>query len=111
MEWQIVFYSNLLEQELLALPEETLAKLLRYLDRMLIYGPDLGMPHTRAMGSGLFELRIKSKTRNERVFYCTLSGKQIVFLHHFSKKSQKTPVRILDIAKTRMKEVKNARLH
>jgi hypothetical protein len=26
---------------------------------MEIYGPDLGMPHTRAMGGGLFELRIK----------------------------------------------------
>ena len=108
MEWQLVFYSEMLEQELFALPAGILARLLRYLDRMQIYGPDLGMPHTRSMGSGLFELRIKSKERNERVFYCTLSGKRIVFLHHFAKKSQITPARILDVANNRMKEVKNA---
>jgi hypothetical protein len=27
---------------------------------MELFGPDLGMPHTRSMGGGLFELRIKA---------------------------------------------------
>ena len=27
---------------------------------MELFGPDLAMPHTRAMGGGLFELRIKT---------------------------------------------------
>ena len=47
---------------------------------MEIYGPDLGMPRTRAMGDGLFELRIKSIEGIARVFYCTLVDRRIVFV-------------------------------
>ena len=42
-----------------------------------MYGPDLGMPHTRAMGGGLFELRLKAKEGIARVFYCTLVGSSV----------------------------------
>ena len=71
-----------------------------------IYGANLGMPHTKAMKNGLFELRMKSKEGIGRVFYCTLVGKRIVMLHSFIKKSQKTPSRELKLAVSRMKEVK-----
>jgi phage-related protein len=72
---------------------------------METYGPDLGMPHTRAMGGGLFELRIKAAEGTARVFYCTVVDRRIVFLHQFVKKSEKTPPKELDIARRRMKEV------
>jgi phage-related protein len=75
---------------------------------MEIYGPDLGMPHTRAMGEGLFELRLKAGEGIARVFYCTLVGRRIVMLHQIVKKSEKTPPRELDVARRRMKEVKDA---
>jgi phage-related protein len=73
-----------------------------------IYGPDLGMPHTRAMGNGLFELRLKSSDGIARVFYCTMIGKRIVILHQFTKKTQKTPPNELATARRRMKEIKDA---
>lgn len=66
------------------------------------------MPHTRAMGEGLFELRLKASEGIARVIYCTLVGRRIVMLHQFIKKSEKTPRRELDIAKRRMKETKDA---
>jgi phage-related protein len=75
---------------------------------MEIYGPDLGMPHTRAMRDGLFELRLKASEGIARVFYCTLIGKKIVILHQFTKKTQKTPPRELVLARRRMEEVKDA---
>jgi len=71
-----------------------------------LFGPDLGMPHTRAMGGGLFELRIKAAEGIARVFYCTVVDRRIVILHQFVKKSEKTPSKELDIARRRMKEVK-----
>ena len=74
---------------------------------MEIYGPDLGMPHTRAMGDGLFELRLKAGEGIARVFYCTRVGRRIVVLHHFIKKMDKTPARELSVARTRMKEIEN----
>jgi phage-related protein len=72
------------------------------------YGPDLGMPHTRAMGGGLFELRLKAAEGIARVFYCALIGRRIVMLHQFIKKSEKTLRREIEIARKRMKEVKDA---
>ncbi len=72
---------------------------------MLEFGSNLGMPHTRFLGEGLIELRIKSKEGIARVFYCTLVGKKIVMLHLFIKKSNKTPKKEIQIAKNRMKEV------
>ena len=108
MSWTIIYYSESVQAEILALPAGFLARYLRYSDRMEVYGPDLGMPHTRAMGDGLFELRLKAVEGIARVFYCTMVGRKLVILHQFIKKSDKTPPKELAIARRRMKEVKNA---
>ena len=75
-------------------------------DRMLVHGPSLGMPHTKAIDNGLFELRLKSKEGIGRVFYGTLVGNKIVMLHTFIKKTQKIPARELKVALQRLMEVK-----
>lgn len=106
MTWAIDFCNGRIEAEILGLPAGFVARFVRYAERMEIYGPDLGMPHTRAMGDGLFELRIKSMEGIARVFYCTLVGRRIVFLHQFIKKSERTPPNELRIARQRMSEVK-----
>ena len=64
------------------------------------------MPHTRAMGEGLFEIRAKAGGGIGRAFYCTLVGKRIVVLHGFIKKTDKTPAREIKIARERLKELK-----
>ena len=76
--------------------------------RMVVLGPNLGAPHTKAFGEGLFELRLKGAEGIARVFFCTLIGKRIVILHSFIKKSDKTPPRKREIAEVRMKEVTHA---
>ena len=108
MNWTITYYSDTIQAEILAMPAGFLARFLRYSDRMETYGPDLGMPHTRAMGNGLFELRLKAAEGIARLFYCTMGGKKIVILHQFTKKTDKTPTRDISTAKRRMKEIKDA---
>jgi phage-related protein len=108
MSWTITYYSDSVQADILAMPAGFLARYLRYSDRMETYGPDLGMPHTRAMGQGLFELRLKAAEGLVRIFYCTTIGKEIVILHQFAKKSAKTPGRELSIARRRMKEINDA---
>ena len=54
-------------------------------------GNALREPHSKALGNGLFELRVKGKDNIARLFYCFGSGKKIYILHGFIKKSQKTP--------------------
>lgn len=73
--------------------------------RMLENGPDLGMPHTRAMGGGLYEVRARAAEGTGRALYCTLVGQRIVILHAFVKKTDKTPVRDLALARRRLEEV------
>jgi phage-related protein len=106
--WEILYYSASLQQEILALPAGIQARYLRLMERMLVMGPDLGMPHTKALGGGLFEIRAKSAEGIGRVFYCTLIDRRIVMLHCFVKKSEATPMKELRIAQQRMKEIKNA---
>jgi len=107
MRWTIVYHSEAIEQEVLRLPPGLLARYLRLTDLMMVFGPNLGMPHTRPMGDGLFELRIKAQEGISRVFYCTLVGQRIMMLHCFIKKSQKTPSKEILIARRRMREVRN----
>jgi phage-related protein len=108
VNWTITYYSESLQEDILALPAGLLGRYLRYTDRMETYGPDLGMPHTRAMGDGLFELRLKATEGIARVLYCTMIGKRISILHQFTKKTQKTPPKELATARRRMKEIKDA---
>ena len=73
---------------------------------MMALGPNLGEPHTKAFGEGLFELRLNGAEGIARVFFCTLIGKRIVMLHSFIKKSDRTPKRELAVAESRLKEIK-----
>ena len=107
MSWNIEYYSQKLENEILGLPDGLLARYLHLTDLMIEFGSNLGMPHTKAIDSGLFELRVKGKEGIGRVFYCTKVGKRIVMLHAFVKKTQKTPKKELKLAIQRMKEVLN----
>lgn len=88
------------------LPATLQARYIGLTNRMIVYGPNLGLPHTDSFGSGLFELRLKGAEGIARVFFCTLVKQEIVMLHSFIKKTQKTPEKELKIAKERMKELK-----
>jgi len=106
MAWGIKYYSEKVQQDIMRLPEGLQARYIHLTSRMLVYGPNLREPHTKAMGNGLFELRLKSMEGIARVFYCTVVGSAIVMLHSFIKKTDKTPAREIDTAIKRMKEVK-----
>ena len=106
MTYTITYYDEALQAEIMALPATLQARYIGLTARMMVYGANLGSPHTEAFGGGLFELRLKGAGGIARVFYCTLIGKQIVMLHRFVKKSQKTPNSERKIAEARMKEIK-----
>lgn len=65
----------------------------------------VGMPLCRPMGQGLWEVRSSlENNRIARVLFCVHGG-ELVALHGFIKKTQKTSPDDLDLAKKRMKEV------
>ncbi len=88
------------------LPVTLQARFIGLTDRMMEHGPNLGLPHTNSFGGGLFELRLKGAEGIARVFFCLIVKQQIVMLHSFIKKTQKTLDKELKLAKQRMKEFK-----
>jgi len=52
MRWEIEYYSEAAQREILGLPAGLLARYIHLTDRMIDFGPNLGMPHTRSMGQG-----------------------------------------------------------
>ncbi|MFO1225448.1 type II toxin-antitoxin system RelE/ParE family toxin [Roseateles sp.] len=109
MDYAISYYSEAVQDEILALPDTLAARYIVLTRRMVALGPNLGEPHTKAMGNGLFELRLKGAEGIARVFYCAVVERRIVMLHSFVKKTQKTPLRELEVAASRLKEIKHAK--
>jgi len=107
MKWSIEFYSQKVQGWVNTLPISIRAAYAQLSSLLIEFGIDLRLPHSRAMGGGLFELRPQGKEGIARVFYCTLIDKRIVILHGFIKKTQETPLKELHIAMRRMKEVKH----
>ena len=104
MSWKIVYYSEAVRQWVDGLPAGLRAYYARITERMMQYGPYLGMPYVRSLGKGLNEIRAMGKEGIARVFFATRSEK-IVILHGFVKKTDKTPKREMDTARRRLKEI------
>ncbi len=105
MKWKITFYSEKVELQTLKFPAGILANFLHVVEMIEDLGPNLGRPYVGRLDSGLYEIRAKGKEGIGRSVYCMAKGKEIVILHSFIKKSQKTPKKELDLARKRMKEV------
>jgi phage-related protein len=67
-------------------------------------GWPLGMPICRALGAGLWEVRIALDGRTVRVLFSIHEGRMIL-LHAFLKKTQATPDADIALARRRMKEL------
>ena len=58
------------------------------------------------VGRGVREIRIRDKDNNYRGIYVTNIGEAVYVLHVFRKQSQKTPVRDIEKAKSRLKALR-----
>ena len=63
----------------------------------------IGMPLVRGVGNGLWEVRSRLGDRIARVIFL-VDGKNMLLLHGFIKKTQKTPVHELELALNRKKQ-------
>lgn len=80
------------------------AKIAHTIKLLKLHGNKLGLPHSKALGSRLYELRIRGK-EEIRILYCFSPQKTIYLLHGFKKQTQQIPSRDLDIALHRMKSL------
>jgi phage-related protein len=73
--------------------------------RRVEFGWPVGMPLCRALGRGIWEIRSDlTNGRTVRVLFCVYEG-EMMLLHLFMKKTQKTPNEDLDLAHSRMRKL------
>jgi phage-related protein len=63
----------------------------------------LDLPRGKKIGSNLFEIRVKFKGEY-RGLYAYVLGNDVIILHFFQKKSQKTPIKDLKVSERRLKD-------
>ena len=107
MAYEIEYFHPRVLGEIESCPVDVLADYAHLVELLAEYGPNLRLPHSRAMGNGLFELRPRGRSGIGRAFYCFLVGKRVVVLHAFVKKTQQTPDKELKLARKRMKELED----
>ena len=65
----------------------------------------IGLPWTRNLGRGLWEVRTSLENSIARVLFVIDSG-EMILVHGFIKKTEQTPAAVLDIARTRAKALR-----
>jgi phage-related protein len=67
--------------------------------------PNVREPYVKHLEGPVWEMRMRGRDGIARAAYVTASGKRVVVVHVFSKKTQKTPRREIDMALRRAEEV------
>jgi phage-related protein len=107
MRWTAETLDDRVDAEIAALPPGLQARLIRLLEMIEAVGLDrLGEPHVKHLEGKLWELRAKASEGIARGIYVAVSGRRVIVLHVFVKKSQKTPRSNLDTARERLKQVR-----
>lgn len=103
---KVVFFNQKVEKDTMQLSNDLVAKFYEIIELMNRVGTaNIGMPYTKSLSDGLFEIRLKSKSGIARSMFCYFQNNSIIILHTFIKKSQKTPLKEIQIAKQRKKEL------
>ena len=105
--WSLVFYveengNTPIQDFLLSLDAKTQARFEWSIERLRVTNVFAREPLVKHLTGKIWELREESKTNIYRLLYFFYTGKRIVFLHGFQKKSQKTPSKEIEIAVKRM---------
>jgi len=105
MEWTVETIAAV-DAEIEALPVALRARLVRLLETVENVGlTALRTPHVRHLAGKLWELRVTAEGGIARGIYVTATGRRVVVLHVFAKKSRRTPRRALETARERMRQV------
>lgn len=107
MIYTIEYFHARVKAEIESWPDGILADYARMMELLMEFWPNLRMPHSRAMGGGLFELRPRGREGIGQAFYCFVISQRVVILHAFVKKTQDTREQDLRIARKRMQEIQN----
>ena len=80
------------------------ARFLWSMEQLRVRNVQAREPLVKHVEDKLWELREESRTNIYRIIYFFYTGRRIVFLHGFQKKTQKTPKKELELARARYED-------
>lgn len=106
MTWSFVFLNAEVKAELDALPADTRANFERIVQLVQTFGLErVHEPYVKHIEGRIWEMRLRGREGIARALYVTATGRRVVILRVFVKKTQKTPRREIELARQRAKEV------
>lgn len=107
MSWTVGFVNAAAEAEVDALPPDMIAHFLRIGEMIAAAGlTQMREPQVKHVTGKLWEMRLKGRDGIARSIYVAASGRRVIVLRTFVKKTEKTPPREIAISLVRLKEVK-----
>jgi phage-related protein len=105
-KWELVYYETAsgrcpVREYLDDLSAHEAARVTFDLDLLEEFGIALGAPHVRYIRRGLWELRTGGRIQH-RVLYAAVSGRRMVLLHAFTKRTPRTPAAEIAVAADRL---------
>jgi phage-related protein len=106
MRWRVEILNETVAAEIAALPADIQARFLRTAERIEIAGlENLREPHVRHLQGKLWEMRLTGRDGIARALYVTASGRRVIVVRAFVKKTQRTPRAEIEIALRRAEEI------
>ncbi len=106
MQWTVHFLSADVQSELEVLPLDLRASFLRIVQLIEANGLEkVHEPYIKHLEGPLWEMRLRGRDGIARAAYVTAIGQRVVIVRVFTKKTQKTPRREIELALKRAKEV------
>ncbi len=106
MKWTVETLNQQVLEELDALPDDMQAKYHFIAGMIEDFGPSqVGMPHLRHIEGRLWELRLKGRDGIARALYVVVTGRKVVIVRVFIKKTSKTPRHEIDLALSRANQI------
>lgn len=103
-QWRVETLGPAVDAELEALPPALRAR--RLMEMVEKVGLDhMREPHVKHVEGKLWELRAKASGGIARGLYVAATGRRVVVLHVFAKKSAKLPAGALELAHLRLKGI------
>jgi phage-related protein len=107
MAWLVHFLDREVEAALSALPLDIRERFERIVALIQAHGLQrVREPYVKHLEGPLWEMRMKGKDGVARAVYFAASGRRVVVVHVFAKKTQKTPRREVETALKQAKEVR-----
>ncbi len=104
--WSLVFVNAVAQAELDALPPSTRASFEHIVRLVQAFGLEpVHEPYIKHIEGPIWEMRLRGRDGIARALYVTASDRRLVILRVFTKKTQRTPRREIELARRRAEEV------